>query len=198
MTLQHQPPESLAVFPLPIFLLPGGATRLRIFEQRYLRMVKEASRGDGFALTVLDPNRPESCTPIAAWVSITDFATLPDGLLSIDVMANQLVQLTNIHSEPDGLRRATITPYPHWPEHGQSLDNQQLATLLENLFAEHPELNGLYPAPRWQNANWVCARWLELLPINATSKVGFLAADSFTECERQLINMVVDKTSCAE
>ena len=34
----------LPLFPLSIFLLPGGITRLRIFEPRYLKMVAIASR----------------------------------------------------------------------------------------------------------------------------------------------------------
>ncbi|MCE9679476.1 hypothetical protein LZP69_09915 [Shewanella sp. AS1] len=35
-------PLELAVFPLPLFILPGGIQRLRIFEPRYLAMVAEA------------------------------------------------------------------------------------------------------------------------------------------------------------
>ncbi len=30
---------NLPIFPLPVFLLPKGVTRLRIFEERYLKMV---------------------------------------------------------------------------------------------------------------------------------------------------------------
>ena len=40
-----------AIFPLPVFILPEGATKLRIFEQRYLDMVKEAAKDNtGFVV----------------------------------------------------------------------------------------------------------------------------------------------------
>jgi len=39
---------TLPIFPLPVFLLPGGVTKLRIFEPRYLKMVSTASSGQGF------------------------------------------------------------------------------------------------------------------------------------------------------
>ena len=58
----------LGVFPLPIILFPNGITRLRIFEPRYVRLVKQAAAGDGFALSVYMPNTEFNSSKIAAWV----------------------------------------------------------------------------------------------------------------------------------
>lgn len=44
----------VAVFPLPIFLLPRGRQRLRIFEPKYLAMVAHAAQGDGFIIATQD------------------------------------------------------------------------------------------------------------------------------------------------
>ncbi|MFB2902426.1 ATP-dependent protease, partial [Aeromonas veronii] len=34
----------------------------------------------------------------------------------------------------------------------------------------------LYPAPRWDDGNWVAQRWLEVLPITPEQKQLLLAA----------------------
>ena len=63
----------LAVFPLPIFLLPGGRQRLRIFEQKYLTMVAHAAKGDGFIIATQDNTKSESLSTWGTKVSIVDF-----------------------------------------------------------------------------------------------------------------------------
>jgi Lon protease-like protein len=170
---------NLAIFPLPLVLFPGGVTRLRIFEQRYLRMVKEASGDTGFALTPFTPHLPNHISDRGSWVKITDFETLDDGLLGIEIQAQCVLTINTVIVEHDNLSRGQTTPAQHWPQQPHTRQTLLLADQLKQLFATTAELNALYPQPCYDNANWVCLRWLEILPIEATEKAHFFDPGSF-------------------
>ena len=47
-------PETLPLFPLHAVLVPGGALDLRVFEPRYLDLVRECGRtGRGFGVCLI-------------------------------------------------------------------------------------------------------------------------------------------------
>ena len=47
-------PQSLALFPLQTVLVPGAVLGLRVFEPRYLDLVRECSRsGEGFGVCLI-------------------------------------------------------------------------------------------------------------------------------------------------
>ena len=119
----------LPVFPLPVFLLPGGVTRLRIFEPRYKKLVSIATRDQGFALTVYKPDTEFEVSEWAAWVDIIDFYE-EDGMLHIDVKAKSLVSLSEVHFDEDNLRFAQCQPINHWPEASSSESHIALAQSL--------------------------------------------------------------------
>ena len=83
-------PTELPLFPLSTVLLPGGRLDLRIFERRYLDMVRDCSRSGGVfgvCLIVRGREAGEAAVPAAfgTIARIIDFSTLPDGLLGITV-----------------------------------------------------------------------------------------------------------------
>jgi len=171
----------LGVFPLPIFLLPGGATRLRIFEPRYVRLVKEAASGDGFALAVYRQDQAYQSHPIAARVTAIDFATLDGGLLGVTVQANELVKLSQFVVEEDGLRKAEATPVSHWQPEPMGSNSQRYANTLHDLFQAQPELASVYMQTDFRDPGWVCGRFLELLPIPLEQKLNFYEPASFPQ-----------------
>jgi Lon protease-like protein len=80
-------PQTLGLFPLPTVLLPGAALGLRVFEPRYLDLVRDCSRGDsGFGVCLLLPDEGEegavAATPAAYGTEarIEDFGNDDDGL----------------------------------------------------------------------------------------------------------------------
>lgn len=89
---------TLPIFPLPVFLLPNGITRLRIFEPRYLKLVKIASTEQGFII-LLQSEKPET-TDITwgSWVEIINFDSGEDGVLEIDVKCKSLVKILSINN----------------------------------------------------------------------------------------------------
>ena len=171
----------LGVFPLPIFLLPGGVTRLRIFEPRYMRLIKESASGEGFALAVYRQDKPFQSNETAAWVKIVDFESLEDGLLGVTVKAEQLVRLSDFSVEEDGLRKAQATPIDHWELKEPGGYSPLFASTLHNLFEVEPSLASTYAETDFQSPRWVCGRFLEILPIPMEQKIVFYQPASFPQ-----------------
>ncbi|WP_281558276.1 LON peptidase substrate-binding domain-containing protein [Thalassomonas sp. RHCl1] len=167
----------IPIFPLPVYLLPGGITQLRIFEQRYLNMVKNANETHGFVIAyVLDNARMSKW---GSWVDIIDFDSDEEGLLNITVKCQRLVSISATTKQADKLLFGTVTPMEHWQESADRRDCHFLQQQLKWLFNEYDALQQLYPTCYFERADWVCARWLELLPVKFEDKSFFARRDSF-------------------
>ena len=180
-----------AIFPLPIVLYPNGITRLRIFEQRYLRMVKEASADVGFVISVFDKHNPNKLSDIGTFVNIIDFDQLDDGTLGIDIQAKTLVSIGEYHQEDDKLHKAQVTSIGHWSEQPFNDKVEILAERLENVFKENSTAKLLYKEPQMSNANWIVSRWLEILPLNPSLKAMFYNPNSFEQAIDLLSTVVL-------
>ncbi|MEE2025796.1 MULTISPECIES: LON peptidase substrate-binding domain-containing protein [Alkalimonas] len=162
--------EQLALFPLNCLLLPEGKTRLRVFEPRYIRLVKEATAGKrAFAMALLNPlvsqTHPDRVFSYATKVQVTDFDVLSDGLLGIEVLGLQRVRILNRWQEDDKLHVADTEAVPFWPAQPVDQPQQELQLSFDQLLKREPELASLYPEMKIADASWLAARWLELLPL---------------------------------
>ena len=124
-----------AIFPLPIVLYPNGITRLRIFEQRYLRMVKQATGDMGFVISVFDKQNPDKLNKIGTFVKIIDFDQLEDGTLGIDIQAQSLVTIGSHYQESDKLHKAKVTTFDHWAERPFNSKMEIFAARLQTVFS---------------------------------------------------------------
>ena len=208
---------NLPIFPLPVFLLPNGITRLRIFESRYLKMVKIATQGQGF---VISPNNLHSNTgmPIwGSWVEIINFDQGSDGVLEIDVKSNHLVEISLLEKDNDNLLFGNITIIDHWSDKKASLDmfdentskrlnensngdlnkdfNEiiQLSISLDLLFKNNHLLGNLYQEKSIENSSWVVARWLEFLPLPISVKATFIAKNSYDEAKKLVQSIILNQ-----
>lgn len=185
----------LPIFPLPIFLLPEGITRLRIFEARYLKMVKIAAENNGFLIKLsLKENNNISW---ASWVDIINFDQGEDGILQIDVKCKCLVNINAVEQDEDKLHFASTTPKQHWQQYKYDNISQHLSSSLKLVFADNKELSTIYNNNFIDNANWVVARWLEILPIKLVTKNNFSEEDSFDNA-KQLLQAVFMESTNAE
>src|SRR5580698_3945248 len=78
----------LPLFPLAAVLYPGGRMQLRIFEHRYLEMVRECARhGSGFGVCLIldghETGGAASPAAIGTLARIVDFYSGHDGLLGV-------------------------------------------------------------------------------------------------------------------
>ncbi len=177
---------NLPIFPLPVFLLPQGLTRLRIFEPRYLKMVAVAMKKHGFVILAHDRQSIINPKVTGSWVEIINFDQGEDGLLVIDVRCKCLVEIKSMTNDTDNLHHGDVITKAHWPEIGLDKTTNKLAKSLSKLFQENAELNTLYPTPDFQQGSWVVARWLELLPVQLEEKNLFVEQDSFVKAEQFL------------
>ncbi|QYJ73839.1 LON peptidase substrate-binding domain-containing protein [Shewanella sp. FJAT-52076] len=181
----------LALFPLPICLLPGGFTKLRIFEPRYKRLVSESlSSGMGFGLCMLGENNEPM--PIATRVEIIDFETLDDGLLGISIAGIERIEIVSWHSESDGLKRGEARILRPWEPCEVNNDHLLLSQRLEEVMHAFPEHQNLNQATDFNDLTWVCQRWLELLPIALVHKQQCYRQDS-PDMALALLEQIIEK-----
>ncbi|WP_090364090.1 LON peptidase substrate-binding domain-containing protein [Ferrimonas sediminum] len=184
----------IPVFPLNAHVFPEGRLSLRIFEARYLRMVRErAGRPDGFAMGMLvDGEAGGDVLDLATLVNIVDFDQLQDGLLGITVEGVELVRLSQMRTDADGLRWARYESVSIWADAAPGEDDGIKPALLR-LFKEYPEIGDLYPGAERRPLDWCMLRWLELLPIDAKAKAHILTRPS-PEMALALIHSIIDRS----
>ncbi|MGQ4275767.1 LON peptidase substrate-binding domain-containing protein [Pseudidiomarina sp. E22-M8] len=181
---------NIPLFPLSGHVLPGGTMRLRIFEPRYVRMVRDVcAQGDEGRIGMCMYNEQGSLEhnthihPVATLARIIDFEHRADGLLGITVEGIDAGEIKHISVDDDGLRCGEIEVIPHWQETPLTQQHQHLADRLCQVYAEYPELGKCPTDGRLGRAEWICQRWLELLPLNAEIKQELLREPS---CEPAL------------
>lgn len=134
----------LPVFPLPVFLLPEGITRLRIFEPRYLKMIRVATQGQGFIIWLNGKEEQSSTNMWGSLVEIINFDQGEDGVLEVDVMCKSLVTLHSIDTDDDNLHYSAVTYLEHWPKSKIDASKEELTTSLFKVFENNIMLNELY------------------------------------------------------
>ena len=172
--------REMAVLPLPLFILPDGIQRLRIFEPRYLSMVTEASDRGGFVIARYDSSLAFNVPTWGTRVEIIDFHSGEDGILVIDVKGLNLVNLQNMRYRDDRLLLADSHYRPFWSVVAVEPSLSDMGRLLKNLFAQNAALENLYPNPQFDHLDWVCARFLEILPLSLNKKEKFIEPSMFT------------------
>ena len=190
-----RPTFTLPIFPLAIYLLPGGITRLRIFEQRYLQMVRDANKTDGFAICYFNQASKLGLSDWASWVDIVDFEMGSDGVLVIDVKCRALVNINASSYDDKNLLQGSVSIKHHWSEEGDNIVHRTdngLTSELERFFNENKELSNLYHDKFNHNINWVCARWLELIPVSFANKKHFADTNNLNDAIKFLSNIIVD------
>lgn len=170
---------TIPLFPLSAHVLPGGYMSLRIFEPRYVRMVKEACASDnGFGICMFNAKGEKEGNqhifPIGTFVKVVDFDVLEDGLLGIKVKGDFCFEVKDVYAESDGLLMGICEPAPMPQCATAANDVSHLTEKLQQIFERYPEIKALYPKPQFSSPLWVMYRWMEILPIPAQQKQALL------------------------
>jgi len=191
-------PQLLPLFPLPAHILPEGLLPLRIFENRYVRMVKESFVDDrGFGVCMVDAEKESDygrILPIGTRVKIVDFYHLDDGLLGITVQGIERFRIDDIETEPDGLKVGRITYLPNWPDVALEQCDESLAERLHDVFDQYPELDELYHDKHYESLTWLCQRWIEILPMPVIDKQALIERNSVNPA-REFLNRLIHSSS---
>lgn len=175
---------TLPILPLSQFLLPGGITRLRIFEQHYLKMISIASKGQGFVIQLKHKQAKLSGQAWGSWVEIVNFAQGEDGVLEVDVKCKSLVEIHSISRDLDNLSHGEVNALEHWSKATTEPLIDQLSDALDQVIENNYILRELYTEVATDNPNWVVARWLEILPVQLTHKNVFIDKYTFEESKK--------------
>lgn len=186
---------SLPLFPLSAHVLPGGRLSLRIFEPRYIRMVKQAcSEQQGFGLCMLntkgDKAQNTHIFPVGTYCEVVDFDMLDDGLLGITVAGLRRFSIDRISEESDGLRIGQCIWLDEWPEDIALAQLTPMDSKLAEVFAKYPDLQSLYQQPAFDQPLWVIYRWLEILPVDPAKKQQLLAQKDAEQALQFLMSLV--------
>jgi Lon protease-like protein len=160
----------IPLFPLSTVLFPGALLPLRIFEPRYLDLVRDCARsGSGFGICLMLDAVTEgggaSPAAVGTFARIQDFGSLPDGLLCITVLGGERFRVNSIRVRDNGLIHGEVR---FWPEEGVvalppecGLLAEILERLLDRVGCEWAD------APRacYGDAVWVGFRLAEALPL---------------------------------
>ena len=187
--------RTLPLFPLGSLVFPGGPLPLRIFESRYVNLVKRCMQTDsGFGVVLLfrgnEAGTAEATTAgIGTEVRIIDFDRLPDGLLGITCRGQQRFRILRAWREADGLNMAEVEDLPAPPIITIPADLRFMAEILERVM---PELGEDYAAleARYDDAQWVSCRLAEVLAMETFERQALLELDDPLDRLQMLVKKV--------
>ena len=176
-------------------MFPGGPLPLRIFEPRYVNLVKRCMQTDsGFGVVLLfrgnEAGTAEATTAgIGTEVRIIDFDRLPDGLLGITCRGQQRFRILRAWREADGLNIAEVEDLPAPPIITIPADLRFMAEILERVM---PELGEDYAAleARYDDAQWVSCRLAEVLAMETFERQALLELDDPLDRLQMLVKKV--------
>ena len=182
---------SLPLFPLNVVVCPGGLLPLKIFESRYLDMVRNCLRNkSSFAVVTVLPERETDSkgnfpfANIGTLVDIIDADVSTVGLMMIRCLGSHRVKIDSFIQQTDGLVIGVVTdiandlvlPIPEY-----LLDTSKwLEKLLESLPDQNisPEHIPVMKPYKLDDAAWVANRWVELLDLPLLQKHRLMQNDS--------------------
>ena len=174
--------HALPLFPLKTVLVPGATLGLRVFEPRYLDLVRECGHdGSGFGIClILEGEEAGATTTSAAFgteARIEDFGADAGGLLTLQVRGARRFHVRRTRVRDNGLVVAQVEwcdPDPDdelRPEH--AVLGMLLRGILEQVGGEHASA----PPARFDDAGWVGWRLAELLPLEDAQRQLLLQED---------------------
>jgi uncharacterized protein len=172
MVAQSQSPlVEMPLFPLASVLFPGGQLQLRIFEPRYLDLVRECTRhGTGFGVCLIlqgqEVGAPAVPAAIGTIARISDFHRDDDGLLGIVAEGGARFRVARSRVRSDGLLRGDVEVWPDEPEQQVPVEFALLQTILERLIETMAPHWRDAPRSAYDDASWLGFRLAELLPLD--------------------------------
>lgn len=190
------PLREIPLFPLKTVLFPGGPLPLRIFEARYVDMVKRCLREQqGFGVVLIregDETGAAEFHEVGTIARIVDFHAMPDGLLGLMTRGEHRFRVQSHARQRDGLNVGNVAFFEVETPQPLAAEFRPLAELLEKLW---PELGETYASveQRFDDAHWVGFRLAEILPLSPQSRQYCLELENAEE-RLKLLSGVVNPT----
>ena len=185
----------LPLFPLRTVLFPGAVLPLKIFEQRYLSLIRDCARDEtGFGVCLIREGEEAVSqvkpAQVGTYAQIVDWYTLEDGLLGVTTIGTDRFRTETVWREDNGLFVAEATLLPEPPEQlvpeAYSVLSDVLARFMEKVWANYPQST----PENLQDASWVGYRLSELLPLAGIEKQHLLEMDDPVQRLQQLLDIM--------
>lgn len=186
-----QPNQRLPLFPLSSGLFPDGLLALRIFEIRYLDMIKRCLREKTPFVVVrllegreVDaPAETVSFEAVGCLAECLEVDAITPALLTVRAAGTHRVQVQGFEKGRYGLWSGDVTqlpddtpvPIPADCTHAVDSLGQLIADLQRQGVA--PEQMPILAPYRLDEAGWVANRWAEILPFGPGQKQALLLED---------------------
>ncbi|MEO7072709.1 MAG: LON peptidase substrate-binding domain-containing protein, partial [Rhodanobacter sp.] len=172
----------LPLFPLSSVLYPRGRLSLRIFEPRYLDLVRECARSDaGFGVCHIlhggEVGPPAVPAAVGTVARITDFHAGADGLLNIVVEGGERFTVTRSRARHDGQLRGDVALWPAEPVREVPVEFALLQSIAERLVETMAAHWRNAARSHYEDATWLGFRLAELLPLDAGEQQHMLEVD---------------------
>jgi len=204
--------SSLPLFPLGSVLFPGGVLALRVFEVRYLDMVRKCRQaGAPFGVVSLTQGSEvrqagapeEQFSDVGTLAVIEQLDTPQPGLVTLLCRGSQRFRITQRSHLPHGLWIANVDhigqdlPVPV-PDDLKKAANA-LAQVLNTLQQRDPDAaSAITPtAAQLDDCGWVANRWCELLPVPLALKQRLMELDN-PLVRLELVGDVLERTGIAQ
>lgn len=197
----------LPLFPLSLVICPGGLLPLRIFEVRYLDMVRNCLRNkSSFAVVTALPEGEKDLegnfpfANIGTLVDIVDADVTTVGLMMIRCVGQRRVKIDSYTQQKDGLLIGEVNDIPNDLELPIPEDLQMTSIGLQRLLESLPQQNiptenlPVIEPYKLEDASWVANRWVELLDLPLLQKQRLMQLDS-PILRLELIHDILDASS---
>jgi Lon protease-like protein len=170
--------ETLPLFPLNAVLFPGGRLPLRIFEQRYLDLVKRAIADNAtFGVCAIREGSEvgTSAVPhaVGTRVRIVEWDMPQTGILLIDTEGLDRFVIRSTRTEVSGLLVGQVEPVSVEAPAAIPDEFELAAEVLEHIVGEYGETR--FPPPHaLDDAVWVGYRLSEVLPLKLSIRQNLL------------------------
>lgn len=191
----------LPLFPLGAVLLPGGRMLLRVFEPRYIDLVRDSMKQSApFGIVRIREGREvvqpgadpmPRLAPVGTFARIVDFDATSTGLLSIVVEGEDKFRLLGTAQQTNFLIVGDVEPLPPEPALPLPERAESLLPLLQQLL-QHPAIARLQMPPQMQDGGLLANQLAQLLPIPETEKFALLVEADPLQRLDQLLQILAE------
>ena len=192
--MQTQPIRDVPIFPLNTVLFPGGLLPLKLFETRYVDMMKVCLRDNlPFGVCLIREGReagaPAVPEEIGCLANITDWDMPHLGVFTIQARGTEVFRILDRSVTPAGLVRATIASRGAEPEILVDTEYKACAEILHNIIDQVGE--GHFHSPlNYRDLGWVVHRLAELMPIDMRLKQQLLECETVKERAKTVLGLL--------
>ncbi len=184
--------SNIPIFPLKSIILPGGQFPLRIFERRYIEMIKKSlksNKGFVIALTKKDADYISCIHDYGCYVEIVDWSQLDGGLLGITVEGKMIVKLSEYQLDEVNLLRGNAEEKDIGIDYLVPQKYQILSKFYRKIY---PEIKAyiFHTKSKYNDANWLGFRLIECLPIEINDKADLISTHEPLDRLEKILHIV--------